>query len=504
MAATRSGERAAERIGARLRATVFEHSLTLSLRWHDRMRSGELVSRLTTDVGRLLDAVVATTTLSLVPDAADARRRAGSCWSPRPGLALLGLVRRAGAGRARRSGNAAWSAPPSVAARAESGRLTASPTDLVRNVPRGAGLRAVRPGRRDLRHAQPTRARRRARAPSTPRRGGRRCADVVLARRRRPRAGGRRTQCCPGLQTTGQLLVVLAYLRRALLPGPRPDPAVRRAGQGRRQRGPGRPRSWTATRPCPRTRTRSAGTGAAATASGSSGVTFGYDRGPAGAATGSTSTRGRRDRLPVRARAASARAPCCTCSCGCTTSTPGGSCSTASTSATCDLRSLRSAVRLRAAGPVAAGRHPGPEHRLRARTATRAERRSRPGAPRWSTSSPAGCRWATTRRSARAAAAVRSVSGAGSRSPAPPSPPPRCCCSTSRPPPSTRSRPTAVIEAIRPRPRSRTTLIVTHDPRLAADRRSGSSPSTNSNSVEGGDHHAPHQAGHAPRPRTVP
>src|SRR3954452_11308205 len=43
-------ERAAERIGGALRAAVFGHVLTLSLRWHDRTRSGEVVNRLTTDV----------------------------------------------------------------------------------------------------------------------------------------------------------------------------------------------------------------------------------------------------------------------------------------------------------------------------------------------------------------------------------------------------------------------------------------------------------------------
>ena len=42
--------------------------MTLSLRWHDRMRSGELISRLTTDVGRVLDAIVALAA-TLVPDA---------------------------------------------------------------------------------------------------------------------------------------------------------------------------------------------------------------------------------------------------------------------------------------------------------------------------------------------------------------------------------------------------------------------------------------------------
>src|SRR3954454_10415196 len=60
-------QRAAERIGGALREAVFGHVLVLSLRWHDRMRTGELVSRLTSDVGRVLDALVAVCS-SLVPN----------------------------------------------------------------------------------------------------------------------------------------------------------------------------------------------------------------------------------------------------------------------------------------------------------------------------------------------------------------------------------------------------------------------------------------------------
>lgn len=59
--------RAAERIGGSLRQAMFEHVLTLSLRWQDRMRTGEILSRLTTDVGRILDAVTVTFT-DLLPN----------------------------------------------------------------------------------------------------------------------------------------------------------------------------------------------------------------------------------------------------------------------------------------------------------------------------------------------------------------------------------------------------------------------------------------------------
>ena len=50
-----------------LRSEIDSRAMARSLRFHDRMRSGELVSRLTTDVGRVLDALVAVTT-TLVPD----------------------------------------------------------------------------------------------------------------------------------------------------------------------------------------------------------------------------------------------------------------------------------------------------------------------------------------------------------------------------------------------------------------------------------------------------
>lgn len=67
MATTMWSEQAAERIDANLRGLVFERAMDLSLRWHDRVRRGELLSRLTTDVGRMLDAIVASLTM-LVPD----------------------------------------------------------------------------------------------------------------------------------------------------------------------------------------------------------------------------------------------------------------------------------------------------------------------------------------------------------------------------------------------------------------------------------------------------
>jgi ATP-binding cassette subfamily B protein len=59
---------AAEGIGSALRSAVFEHLLRLSLRFHDRHRSGDLVSRLLSDVPRVQDALAAAFE-SLIPSA---------------------------------------------------------------------------------------------------------------------------------------------------------------------------------------------------------------------------------------------------------------------------------------------------------------------------------------------------------------------------------------------------------------------------------------------------
>lgn len=50
---------AAERVGADLRAAAFDRLQHLSMRFHDRNRTGDLVSRLTSDVSRVQDALVA-------------------------------------------------------------------------------------------------------------------------------------------------------------------------------------------------------------------------------------------------------------------------------------------------------------------------------------------------------------------------------------------------------------------------------------------------------------
>jgi ATP-binding cassette subfamily B protein len=132
VAGTLCGERAAERIGATLRQDIFDRSMSLSLRWHDRMRSGELVSRLTTDVGRLLDGIVAVTT-SLLPDTVMVVTVLAVLTAFDPELALVGLavvpVLAVLAVRQRRRVRTVQQD-----ARSESGRLSATTNDLLRNV----------------------------------------------------------------------------------------------------------------------------------------------------------------------------------------------------------------------------------------------------------------------------------------------------------------------------------------------------------------------------------
>jgi ATP-binding cassette subfamily B protein len=132
MAAVLTADRAAERVGARLRQDLFDRSISLSLRWHDRMRSGELVSRVTTDVGRLLDALVAICSITL-PDVIRIVLVLGVLVFFNPLLALVALavvpVLIVFTVRQRRLVRSAQRD-----ARTESGRLAGATVDLVRNV----------------------------------------------------------------------------------------------------------------------------------------------------------------------------------------------------------------------------------------------------------------------------------------------------------------------------------------------------------------------------------
>ena len=210
MASLRMAEGAAERIGASLRAMMFQRTMTRSLRWHDRMRSGELVSRLTSDVGRVLDGVVAVAT-SFLPDAVMLVAVLGLLLAFDPTLAAIGLavvpVLGVLAVRQRARIRSAQQE-----ARAESGRLAGTTTDLLRNV------RAVQAFGRSDRASAVFGSRNRAvlgvelraidvDARWTP------VADVVLAVGSALVLvfGGR--EVLAGNLTTGELLVVWAYLR---------------------------------------------------------------------------------------------------------------------------------------------------------------------------------------------------------------------------------------------------------------------------------------------------
>jgi ABC-type multidrug transport system fused ATPase/permease subunit len=210
MAAELKVERAAEQIGAQLRADVFDRAMSRSLRWHDRLRSGELLSRLTTDVGRMLDAIVALAA-TLVPDLVMLLAVMVVLVVFDPGLALVGLavlpVLALLAVRQRRKVRAAQQR-----ARAESGRLSATTTDLLRNV------RAVQAFGRSYRASQVFNTRNHAlrdaemqavgvSARWTP------LADLVLAVGAGLvlLVGGR--EVLAGRLSTGALLVVVAYLK---------------------------------------------------------------------------------------------------------------------------------------------------------------------------------------------------------------------------------------------------------------------------------------------------
>jgi ATP-binding cassette, subfamily B, bacterial len=126
------GAAATERVGAGLRQAVFARLLDLALPFHDRHRAGDLVTRLTGDVARVQDALVAWFT-TLLPEAVTLAGMivvmlavdvplAVAALAAAPPLALLVAVRRArirSTQRAARDANAA---------------LAADATDLLRNV----------------------------------------------------------------------------------------------------------------------------------------------------------------------------------------------------------------------------------------------------------------------------------------------------------------------------------------------------------------------------------
>jgi ATP-binding cassette subfamily B protein len=126
------GAAATERVGAGLRQAVFARLLDLALPFHDRHRAGDLVTRLTGDVARVQDALVAWFT-TLLPEAVTLAGMivvmlavdvplAVAAMAAAPPLALIVAVRRARIRSTQR------------AARDASAALAADATDLLRNV----------------------------------------------------------------------------------------------------------------------------------------------------------------------------------------------------------------------------------------------------------------------------------------------------------------------------------------------------------------------------------
>ena len=123
---------AAERVGADLREAVFHRMLHLSLPFHDRHRSGDLVTRLTGDVARVEDSLVAWLT-TLVPEVltlagmtvvllAVDRVMGLAALAVAPPLALVVALRRRRIRQAQR------------ASRDASARLASDATEMLRNV----------------------------------------------------------------------------------------------------------------------------------------------------------------------------------------------------------------------------------------------------------------------------------------------------------------------------------------------------------------------------------
>ena len=205
-----TAQHGAERVGGALRAAAVRRALGLSLRWHDRTPAGDVVSRLTTDVGRVLDALVAMMT-TLIPDLLLFAGILGVLVAVDAPLALIGLAVLPGlallTAQQRQRVRAA-----ERAARDATGRAVGTVTELLRAVRAvqafaRADLAGVLQGEAD---AAAVRARLRAvhtesiwaAVPGAVLAVGTGAALLV---------GG--LQVRSGEMTTGELIVVLAYLR---------------------------------------------------------------------------------------------------------------------------------------------------------------------------------------------------------------------------------------------------------------------------------------------------
>ena len=126
------GSVTAERVGADLRNVIFGRLMTMSIRFHDRNRTGELVTRLTDDTYRVQDAMVAWVT-TLLPEVLTLVGMvvvmmlidvplAVTALSVMPVLVVVVVARRRRIGEAQRR------------ARHQEGRLAAHATEALRNV----------------------------------------------------------------------------------------------------------------------------------------------------------------------------------------------------------------------------------------------------------------------------------------------------------------------------------------------------------------------------------
>ncbi len=441
MVLERVSEGTAERIGADLRVRIFDHAITRSLRWHDRIaqrraalpvdqRRGPAARRRGRDDDdpRARHVML----LGVLAPGAEHRLRARAGGPERRTRARGALVRQrrlvrdAQHDRARRS-PAGWPArPPTCCATSARSSPSVAPTR------RG----------RDLPPSQPVGPRRRALGAVACRPAGCRC-PTSCSRSAAPWCwSSAAATWSSGSLTTGGLLVVLSYLRDLYSPvrgltgsppcSPRPVPAR-----------PGSAPSSTATRPCARNRTRGRHRAL------QQGVRF--ERvllrlrvRPRRGQRPRPRVCPRRDRVPDRTQRRRQEHPA-----------PAPPPAVRRRRRAGPPRRGRRArarpaqpalpLRLHAAGTVAARRDPGREHRPRGPEgldATTSRRPAHPGACR--TSSSGACRRATTPGSARPA---RRLSGGERRrvalARAARLPRDRWCCSTSRPPRSTPCRPTA-------------------------------------------------------------
>jgi ATP-binding cassette subfamily B protein len=209
------GERAAERVGARLRSDAFGRSLELSLSWHATIRRGELVSRLTSDTSRVVDALIAVTS-TLAPEmlalvavltvlvVIDPLLAVIGC-AVIPLLAIVAIEQRKALRQAQQEARAAY------------GDTTATATELLRHVPAIQAFARSDAAVAGFEHHNGALLAADQRVVATEARWMPR-ADIVLSVGAGMVLALGGFQVLNGVQTVGHLLVVIAYLRELYAP----------------------------------------------------------------------------------------------------------------------------------------------------------------------------------------------------------------------------------------------------------------------------------------------